>query len=284
MSDLVRLLFIGDIVGRPGRDVVRKGLGALVERHGIDLVIANAENAAGGFGVTREVGDEILGCGVDVMTSGNHIWDKREAIDYIGTEPRLLRPANFPAGTPGHGSYLARTADGRAVGVINVMGRVFMPILDDPFAVVKREIEALQGRTRILVVDLHAEATSEKLAMGWHLDGQITLLVGTHTHVQTADDRILPKGTAYITDVGMTGPHDSIIGVEPEAALARFLTGMPVRLETATGNPRLNAVIVSADAATGRAASIERLDLSLAQLQQRAELAPQDRDGGRRSS
>ena len=159
------------------------------------------------------------------MTSGNHIWDKKEALDYIGAEPRLLRPANYPAGAPGNGSYLARTRDGRTVGVVNVMGRVFMLNIDDPFAVVLREIEALKQRTRIIFVDFHAEATSEKIAMGWHLDGKVTAVVGTHTHVQTADERILPKGTAYLTDVGMTGPHDSIIGVEIEAALGRFLTG-----------------------------------------------------------
>ena len=180
-------------------------------------MIANAENAAAGFGITREIGDQLLDWGVDVMTSGNHIWDKKEALDYIGAEPRLLRPANYPAGVPGNGSYLARTRDGRSVGVINVMGRVFMLNIDDPFAVVLREIEALRERTRIIFVDFHAEATSEKIAMGWHLDGKVTAVVGTHTHVQTADERILPKGTAYLTDVGMTGPHDSIIGVEIEA-------------------------------------------------------------------
>jgi hypothetical protein len=258
----MRLLFIGDIVGRPGRDLTRRGVGPLVARHGIDLVIANAENAAAGTGITREIGDQLLDAGVDVMTSGNHIWAKREAIDYIGAEPRLLRPANYPAGVPGRGSYVARTRDGRSVGVINVMGRVFMPSLDDPFAVVLREIEALQTRCRVIFVDFHAEATSEKMAMAWHLDGKVTAVIGTHTHVQTADERVLPGGTAYLTDVGMTGPHDSIIGVEIEPALARFLNGMPTRFEPATGNPRLNAVIVDADDATGRAVSIERVSCS----------------------
>ena len=259
---MIRLLFIGDIVGRPGRDLVRHGLQAIVERHQIDLVIANAENAAAGFGITRDIGDHLLEWGVDVMTSGNHIWDKKEALDYIGAEPRLLRPANYPAGAPGNGSYLARTRDGRSVGVVNVMGRVFMLNIDDPFTSVLREIEALKQRTRIIFVDFHAEATSEKIAMGWHLDGKVTAVVGTHTHVQTADERILPKGTAYLTDVGMTGPHDSIIGVEIEAALGRFLTALPAKFDTATGNPRLNAVIVEADEATGRATDIERLSLS----------------------
>jgi metallophosphoesterase (TIGR00282 family) len=259
---MIRLLFIGDIVGRPGRDLVRHGLQAIVERHQVDLVIANAENAAAGFGITREIGDHLLEWGVDVMTSGNHIWDKKEALDYIGAEARLLRPANYPAGAPGNGSYLARTRDGRSVGVVNVMGRVFMLNIDDPFTVVLREIEALKTRTRIIFVDFHAEATSEKMAMGWHLDGKVTAVVGTHTHVQTADERILPKGTAYLTDVGMTGPHDSIIGVEIEAALGKFLTALPAKFDTATGNPRLNAVIIEADEATGRAIGIERLSLS----------------------
>jgi metallophosphoesterase (TIGR00282 family) len=270
---MMRLLFIGDIVGRPGRELVRQGLQAIVEHHQIDLVIANAENAAAGFGITREIGDQLLDWGVDVMTSGNHIWDKKEALDYIGAEPRLLRPANYPAGAPGNGSYLARTRDGRSVGVVNVMGRVFMLNIDDPFAVVLREIEALKQRTRIVFVDFHAEATSEKIAMGWHLDGRVTAMVGTHTHVQTADERILPKGTAYLTDVGMTGPHDSIIGVEIAAALGRFLTALPQKFETATGNPRLNAVIVDADEQTGRATSIERLSLNADDLQRLAEMS-----------
>jgi metallophosphoesterase (TIGR00282 family) len=263
---VIRLLFIGDIVGRPGRDLIRRGVGALREYHQVDLVIANVENAAAGFGITREIGEELLDYGLDVMTSGNHIWDRKEAIDYIGIEPRLLRPANFPAAVPGNGSYLARTADGVSVGVINVMGRVFMTCIDDPFAVVMKEIEALKTRARVIFIDFHAEATSEKVAMGWHLDGKVTAVVGTHTHVQTADDRVLPRGTAYLTDVGMTGPHDSIIGVEIAAALGRFLTGMPSRFETAEGNPRLNAVIIEADEETGRALDIERLSYSQEEL------------------
>jgi metallophosphoesterase (TIGR00282 family) len=266
----VRILFIGDIVGKPGRDLIRRGIGGLVEHHQLDLVVANAENAASGSGITRELGDQILGYGVDVMTSGNHIWAKREAVDYIGAEPRLLRPANFPASVPGNGSYVARSADGRTAAVINVMGRVFMPQLDDPFAVVLRELEAVRGRARVVLVDFHAEATSEKIAMGWYLDGKVTAVVGTHTHVQTADERILPKGTAYLTDVGMTGPHDSVIGVEIEPALSRFLTGMPSRFEVATANPRLNAVIVDADETTGHATDIERLSYSLEELDELA--------------
>jgi len=269
----VRILFIGDIVGRPGRELVRQGLQAIVEYHQVDLVIANAENSAAGFGITREIGEQLLDLGVDVMTSGNHIWDKREALDYIATEPRLLRPANYPAGAPGNGSYLARTRDGISVGVVNVMGRVFMVNIDDPFQVVLREIEALKTRTRIVFVDFHAEATSEKIAMGWHLDGRVTAVVGTHTHVQTADERILPKGTAYLTDAGMTGPHDSVIGVEVSAALGRFLTALPQKFETATANPRLNGVLVDADEQTGRATRIERLSMSADDLRQMTDIS-----------
>jgi len=262
-----RILFVGDIVGRPGRDLIKHGLSPIVDHHRVDLVIANAENAAAGFGITREIGDQLLDAGVDVMTSGNHIWDKREALDYIGAEPRLLRPANYPSGAPGNGSFLARARDGASVGTINVMGRVFMPNTDDPFAVVLKEVDALKSRgARIILVDFHAEATSEKLAMGWHLDGKVTAVIGTHTHVQTADERILPRGTAYLTDAGMTGPHDSIIGIEIEPVLNRFLTALPAKFETATGNPRLNGVVVEADEQTGRALHVERISYSLTDL------------------
>ena len=263
----MRILFIGDIVGKPGRELVRRGLATIVDHHQVDFVIANAENSAAGFGITREIGEQLLDWGVEVMTSGNHIWDKKEALSYIGTESRLLRPANYPAGAPGNGSYLARTRHGESIGVINVMGRVFMLNIDDPFTVVQREIDKLRDRTRTIFVDFHAEATSEKIAMGWHLDGKVSAVVGTHTHVQTADERILPKGTAYLTDVGMTGPHDSIIGVEIEAALGRFLTALPAKFETATGNPRLNAVVIETDPATGLAVDIERLSVSVDDLE-----------------
>ena len=262
----MNIMFIGDIVGKPGRELVRKGLRALVEEHEIDLVIANAENSANGFGITKEIGDTLLEWGVDVMTSGNHIWDKKEAIQYIATEPRLLRPANYPAGVPGRGSYVAQTGDGRAVGVINIMGRVFMLNIDDPFAVVQREIEAIRHKTRVIIVDFHAEATSEKIAMGWHLDGKVTGVFGTHTHVQTADERILPNGTAYLTDAGMTGPHDGIIGMDREPSLGRFLNAMPSRFEPATGNPRLNGVVVTADDRTGRASAVKRISYSESEL------------------
>jgi hypothetical protein len=258
----MKLLFVGDIFGKPGREIARRAIPALVATRSIDLVIANVENSAAGFGVTGDIADTILEFGVDVMTSGNHVWDKKEVLDYIARQPRLLRPGNFPAGVPGRGSYLARTRTGEPVGVINLMGRVFMTPLDDPFALAVREIEALRAKTRVILVDFHAEATSEKVAMGWHLDGRASAVIGTHTHVQTADERILPKGTAYLTDAGMTGPHDSIIGVTIEAALGRFLNAMPAKFEAASGNPRLNAVLITADAASGRATAIERINLS----------------------
>ena len=273
----MRILFIGDIVGRPGRELVRQGLQPIAEHHRIDLVIANAENAAAGFGITREIGEQLLDWGVDVMTSGNHIWDKKEALDYIGIEPRLLRPANYPAGAPGRGSYLVRTRDNVSVGVVNVMGRVFMVNIDDPFAVVLKEIDELKQRARIVFVDFHAEATSEKIAMGWHLDGKVTAVVGTHTHVQTADERVLPRGTAYITDVGMTGPHDGVIGVDRSSILQRFMTALPQRFEPATENPRLNAVLVDADEASGLATQITRVSLSANELDTLAASVPATR-------
>ena len=265
MPDAVTLLFIGDIVGKPGRTITRLAVPRLVARHGVDLVIANVENAAGGNGITRDIGETLLDHGVQVMTTGNHVWDKKEALTYIESQPRLLRPGNYPAGVPGRGHYSARTRDGAAVGVVNVMGRIFMNPLDNPFHVVREQIGRVRAEhgARIVFVDFHAEATSEKKAMGWHLDGEVTAVAGTHTHVQTADERILPNGTAYITDVGMTGPHDSIIGVDPRPALKRFLDGMPAKFDTATRNPRINAIVVTADPATGRACAIERVNLSV---------------------
>jgi len=272
----MNLLFIGDLVGRPGRDLVRAGLSPLVARHDVELVIVNGENVAGGNGITREIGDALLAQGVDVITSGNHIWDKREALDYIAVEPRLIRPANYPE-APGRGSYLARTGDGRPVGVVNVMGRVHMASLENPFRTVDREVAALAERTRVILVDFHAEATSEKIAMGWFLDGRVTAVIGTHTHVQTADERVLPGGTAYLTDVGMSGPHDGVIGVDKSPVLQRFLTGMPVRFETAAGDPRLHAVVVAADPATGRATAITRLSVTMPELERLAAEAPDEK-------
>jgi hypothetical protein len=258
----MRILFIGDVFGRPGRDLVRRAMRPLRAHYDLDLVVANAENAAAGSGVTRETGDALLDAGVDVMTSGNHIWDKKEALTYIGAEPRLLRPLNMAAGAPGRGVFVTRAAGGRPVGVINAMGRVFMPPVDNPFAAVDAALVQLQHECRIILVDVHAEATAEKVAMGWFLDGRVSAVVGTHTHVQTADARVLPGGTAYITDVGMTGPHDSVIGMERETVLPRFVTGLPVRMEPASANPRLQGVVITVDDATGRATGIERLDWS----------------------
>ena len=258
----MRILFVGDIFGKPGREVARRAIPALIERESLDFVIANVENSAAGFGVTGDIADTILGYGVDAMTSGNHVWDKKEVLEYVPRQPKLLRPANFPPGAPGRGSYVGQTRTGEPIAVVNVMGRIFMQPLDDPFAVVLREIEAVRARARVIIVDFHAEATSEKVAMGWHLDGRVTAVFGTHTHVQTADERILPKGTAYMTDAGMTGPHDSVIGVTTELALTRFVSGMPAKFEASTGPGRLNAVIVTADRASGKATAIQRLNLS----------------------
>jgi metallophosphoesterase (TIGR00282 family) len=262
----VNLLFIGDVFGKVGRDLVRSAVPLLVERHAVDLVIANAENSAGGFGITRETGEDLLAAGVDVMTSGNHVWDKKEALAYIPLEPRLLRPLNYPAGVPGAGSYVATTARGDEVAILNLMGRVFMLNIDDPFTIGREAVERLRTRTPVVFVDFHAEATSEKVAMGWHLDGSASAVVGTHTHVQTADEQVLPGGTAYITDVGMTGPHDGIIGVVRDAALGRFLNALPARFESASGSPRLHGVVIEVDANTGRATNITRLRLAKADI------------------
>jgi len=267
----MRILFVGDIFGKPGREIARRAIPALVVRDSLDFVIANVENSASGFGVTGDIADAILGYGVDVMTTGNHVWDKKEVLDYIPRQAKLLRPGNFPPGTPGRGSYVGRTRTGEPVGVLNLMGRIFMSPLDDPFALALKEIEQLNAKARVIFVDFHAEATSEKKAMGWHLDGRVTAVAGTHTHVQTADERVLPKGTAYITDAGMTGPHDSIIGVTVDAALSRFVSGMPSKFEAATGGARLNAVIVTADPATGKATAIERVNLSQSEVEALAE-------------
>lgn len=263
----MKLLFIGDIVARSGRDLVRRRLDGLVRSHEIDMVVANAENAAAGAGVTREIADELLRIGIHVLTSGNHVWDKREIIEYIDRQPRLLRPANYPPAAPGAGSHVWTTADGIRVGIINLMGQVFMGNLDNPFEAASREIARVRaGGATVIVVDVHAEATSEKQALGWFLDGQVTAVIGTHTHVQTADERILPGGTAYLTDVGMTGPHDGIIGTERSAVIGRFVTGLPCRFEPATGDPRLHAVVITADPLTGKAERIERVSMTAAQL------------------
>ncbi len=261
----MRILFIGDIFGRPGRSIVRQRLPDLVDSRKIDLVVANAENAAAGFGLTPPLAEELLELGIQVLTTGNHIWDKREIIDYLNSADnnphsparRVLRPANYPLGTPGHGVYEGHTPAGVPFAVINLQGRVFMPSIDDPFHVADALVGKLQAK--VVLVDIHAEATSEKIAMGWYLDGRVTAVLGTHTHVPTADEGVLPRGTAYQTDVGMTGPYDSIIGVEKELVLHRFLTSMPSRFEPAHGDARLCAAVIECDQRTGRASAIERL-------------------------
>jgi metallophosphoesterase (TIGR00282 family) len=263
----MKLLFLGDIVGRPGRDLVRRHVRALAARHGADLVIANGENAAGGAGITRENFNEIVAAGVDVITTGNHVWDKRETLEFIGAEPRLLRPANYPDGTPGAGSCTATAKNGVTVGVVNVMGRVFLHAIDDPFRVAEREIARVKAEgAQVIFVDMHAETTSEKLALCYYLDGQVSAIIGTHTHVQTADERILPGGTACLTDVGMTGPHDGVIGMDREAVITRFVKGLPARFETASGDPRLHGVIITVDPSNGRATHIARLSLTEEEL------------------
>jgi metallophosphoesterase (TIGR00282 family) len=258
----MKVLFIGDIIGKPGRKAVKEGLPDLISKLKIDFVIANAENAAGGFGVTKSIGEEIFSLGVDVLTSGNHVWDKKEAVTYIVKENRLLRPANYPAGVPGFGAIVMKAASGEKIGILNLSGRVFMNPLDCPFKTAQKELPMLKEQANVIIVDFHAEATSEKSAMGWFLDGEVSAVVGTHTHVQTADEKILPKGTAFISDVGMTGPVDSIIGVKKEQIINKFLTNIPVRFETAKGEALLSCVVLEINAKTGVSTSIQRLQVS----------------------
>lgn len=258
----MKVLFIGDIVGKAGRRALKEGLSKIAERVKIDFVIANVENAAGGFGITKEIGEEILSLGVNVLTSGNHIWDKKEAVTYITKENRLLRPANYPEGAPGHGSLVMKTPSADKIAVLNISGRVFMSQMDCPFQVAKREVVRLKVETNIIIIDFHAEATSEKAAFGWFLDGDVSAVICTHTHVQTTDEMILPKGTAFITDVGMTGPVDSIIGIKKEQIIGKFLTQIPVRFETAKGPAIFSAVVIDIDSKSGRATGIQRLQLN----------------------
>jgi 2',3'-cyclic-nucleotide 2'-phosphodiesterase len=254
----MRILFIGDIVGAPGRHIVLERLPDLISNEQLDLVIANGENAASGFGITPRLAEELLATGIEVISGGNHIWDRKEIIDFIPREPRLLRPANFPEGSPGGGIFCGTARNGTPYAILCLQGRVFMAPNEDPFRVADRELAALPETTKIVLVDMHAEATSEKLAMGYHLDGRVSAVIGTHTHVATADERILPGGTAYITDVGMTGPHDSIIGMEKGPIIKRFLDGLPVRFEVASGDMQMNCVLLEVDSAGGRAISIQR--------------------------
>lgn len=262
----MRILFIGDVFGSPGRKIVREHVHHVVETNNVELLIINVENAAGGFGVTPAICEEFFELGADVLTTGNHVWDKKEINDYLSSgmkngssARRVLRPANYPATVPGSGHYQGTTRSGVPYAVINLQGRVFMVNNDDPFRMADRLIE--ETKAKVIVVDLHAEATSEKVAMGWYLDGRVTAVLGTHTHVATADTRVLPNGTAYQTDVGMSGPHDGVIGVEKEQVISRFLTSMPNRFDAARGDVRLNGVLIDCDAKTGRANSIERISL-----------------------
>jgi len=259
----MKILFIGDIVGKPGRRAVQALVPEIIERHLVEFVIANCENAAAGFGVTRDVVEELYEYRIDVLTSGNHIWDKKEINEFVEDYESLIRPANYPEGTPGRGSVVLPCSSGAHVGVINLMGRVFMRPLDCPFRTAQREADRLKQRARIVIVDMHAEATSEKQALGWFLDGKVSAVLGTHTHVQTADEKVLPEGTAYITDVGMTGSFNSVIGMRKDAILERFLTQIPNKFEVAKGDVQLQGVILDVDEKSGISRGIERLSLKL---------------------
>lgn len=261
MKTPFRFLFIGDIFGHPGRRIVAEKLPDLVKEFSPDLILANGENAAAGFGITPPLVEELLGLGIEVLTSGNHVWDKKEIIPYLAEHPdgRLLRPANFPASTPGHGLLISRTASKVPYAVLNLQGRVFLPSLDCPFRTADALLAKIPVEVKIRIVDVHAEATSEKVAMGWYLDGRVTAVLGTHTHIPTADERVLPQGSAYITDLGMSGPYDSVIGVDKAAVIKKYLDQIPIRFEVAKGDVRLSGVFVEADPASGRALSIQRI-------------------------
>jgi hypothetical protein len=264
----MRVLFVGDIVGSPGRQIVHDRLGDLVKQRQIDLVIANGENSASGFGITPRIADELLHTGIDVLTGGNHSWDRKEVLEYMPHQPRLLRPHNFPPGNPGSGVFVGSASNGVRYAVLNLQGRIFLPAIDDPFRTAEDELAKLPADVGFVLVDMHAETTSEKIAMGWHLDGRVTAVVGTHTHVTTADERVLPQGTAFICDVGMTGPHDGVIGMDRNGIIKRFLDGLPARFEVASGDVQLNGVLIETEDAGPhnangrlRAKSIERLRL-----------------------
>ncbi|MCQ9208288.1 MAG: TIGR00282 family metallophosphoesterase [Omnitrophica bacterium] len=259
----MKILFIGDIVGSPGREAIDRLLPGLKKKYKIDLSIANAENTAGGSGITPKIAEELFGFGLDALTSGDHIWKRKEILELLDSEMRIFRPANYPKGAPGRGYGVIKTKKTKPVGVINLEGRVFMSSLDCPFKRAQEAVEELKKETQIILVDMHAEATSEKIALGWFLDGTVSAVLGTHTHVQTADEQILPAGTAYITDLGMTGPYDSVIGRKKEQILTRFLTQMPVRFEMAQDKVELHGVVLDIDEKTGKARSIERIQEKL---------------------
>jgi metallophosphoesterase (TIGR00282 family) len=267
---LMRILFIGDIVGSPGRQIVRDRLADIVAQRQIDLVIANGENSASGFGITPKIADDLLQNGIDVLTGGNHSWDRKEVLEYMPHQPRLLRPGNFPEGSPGSGVYVGAAKNGVKYAVLNLQGRVFLTAIDDPFRKADAELAKLPSDVAFVLVDMHAETTSEKIALGWYLDGRVTVVVGTHTHVTTADEHVLPQGTAFITDVGMTGSHDGVIGMDRQGIIKRFLDGLPARFDVASGDVQMNCVLIETDdngprnsAGRLRAQSIERLRLRI---------------------
>lgn len=261
----LKILFIADIVGSSGRRAVSEFLPQILDLYSVDFILANGENAAGGLGITPQIAEELFGKGIDLLTSGNHVWKKKEVLGFLESDRRLLRPANYPEGAPGFGTALITNSMNTSVGIINLEGRVFMKTLDCPFLVAKREIERLKEDTEILIVDFHAEATSEKVALGWFLDGEVSAVIGTHTHVQTADEIILPKGTAYITDAGMTGPMHSVIGMKTEIVLRRFLTQIPQKFEVAKGDIQLQGVVITIDPTSGKSTHIERINVTSAQ-------------------
>jgi len=257
----MKILFIGDIFGHPGRRIVKELLPSLVGEYDPDLVLGNGENAAAGFGITPPLVEELLDVGIAVLTSGNHIWDKKEIYTYLNehADGRLLRPANYPPGAPGHGVYLGKTRSGFDYAVLNLQGRIFMNPIDCPFRTADAELARIPPQVKVRIVDIHAEATSEKISMGWYLDGRVTAVLGTHTHIPTADETILPNGAAYVTDLGMTGPYDSVIGIDKQPVIQKFLNQLPTRFEVAKGDVRLHAVLIEADPQTGHALSIQRI-------------------------
>jgi hypothetical protein len=257
----MKILFIGDIFGHPGRRIVKELLPTLVGEYDPDLVLANGENAAAGFGITPPLVEELLDVGIAVLTSGNHIWDKKEIYTYLNehADGRLLRPANYPPGAPGHGVYLGKTRSGFDYAVLNLQGRIFMNPIDCPFRTADAELARIPPQVKVRIVDIHAEATSEKISLGWYLDGRVTAVLGTHTHIPTADETILPNGAAYVTDLGMTGPYDSVIGIDKQPVIQKFLNQLPTRFEVAKGDVRLHAVLIEADPQTGHALSIQRI-------------------------
>lgn len=259
----MKILFIGDVVGSPGRKIVHERLADILAHRQIDLCIINCENSASGFGVTPKIAEEFFAAGADVLTSGNHIWKRKEIVDYFPSQPRLLRPANFPEGSPGNGLWVGKAKNGVGCAVLNVQGRTFMMPIDDPFRAAGSALKRIPPEVKVIVVDMHAEATSEKVAMGWYLDGKVSAVLGTHTHVPTADNHVLPGGTAYVTDVGMTGPHDSVIGMEKRAIIDHFIDAMPSRFSVAEGDIQMNGVQIDVDESTGRARSIERANFRI---------------------